>query len=160
MILNDRTSSSVCLQLSLFPISTFRLLYPHQCLQFSPIHTWLTNMWVFLRHRSFFDVPDSYNQLFTKCSSLDISKALQAQHTTKLNSLFPAPDPTSIVVLQCDYYQGMTKAPILASEAEISGSSLTHPSLSPQYLLQNHILFIWLMKVIFKLPTSHAWMQQ
>ena len=37
-------------------------------------------------HTTFFEVPDSDNQLFTKHAELDVSKANQAQPNTELNS--------------------------------------------------------------------------
>lgn len=97
--LNDETSSNFSLNLSLFSISIFRQLYPYQWFQFSSIYTRVTHVLIFLWHRPFLGLQDSYNQLYpfsTKCSCLAISKALQAQHNTKLNSLHPAPHYTSI----------------------------------------------------------------
>ena len=52
-----------------------------------------THKFVSLRDTPFFDVPDSHKQLFAKCPYLAISKALQAQYNTKLNSLSPVPPP-------------------------------------------------------------------
>lgn len=155
MLLNDGTSSSLSLSLSLFPISTFRFLYPHRCLQFSPIHTWLTNLYFSGTDLSLMSQIHITNYLLNVPPWIS-PRLLKHNIPQNWTLCFQPLYPTSIVVSQCDHYQGMTKASILASEAEISESSLTLPSPSPRYLLQNHILLIWFL--ISKLRTSLAWM--
>lgn len=90
MTLNDETSLSLCFSLSL------QFLYSGYYIHINDfnfhIFTYDSQICEYFSGTdlSFFEVPDSYNQLFTKCPYFDISKALQAQHNTKLNSLFPA----------------------------------------------------------------------